>query len=412
MKGVNKVILDNGLTVIMKQDDSQPIATVQVWVKTGSVNENDKTSGLSHFLEHLIFKGTDKYPGQEISRMVETQGGVINAATSKEFTYFYIDTQKDGLPEAINILADAMSNAVFPKDEIDKERPVVIEEIMRHYDDPFSTLYDKFSSTLYLKTPYKRSVLGSEDVIKNVSRDEIHAYYKSRYAPENITLVIAGDFDTAKTLELVKATFGMQKNTPVAPQPDLIEPQHSKQVLKESKKVAMTYMLAGFLGPELKSNEQYAGDISGMILGSGRSSRLVMSLREKKELVYSIGASFSTQRGTGDMTVYAVFSKEKEKKVIDEINKEITKLMEKGPSDEELKRAKELIRSQWIFENETVHDKASLFGYWETLGCPEFYATYLSNIEKVTKKDVSDFFTKYYKPQGLNISLIVPEESK
>ncbi|MCB4790928.1 MAG: insulinase family protein [Elusimicrobia bacterium] len=404
--------LDNGLTVIIKKDNSLPIVSVQVWVRVGSVNESDKTSGLSHFLEHLLFKGTKDYPGTEISRIVETQGGVINAATSKELTYFYIDSQKDGLADAVKILADAMANATFPPDEIDNERPVVIEEIMRHYDDTYSLLYDAFSKVLYLKTPYRRSVIGSEDVIKNVTRQEISDYYKAHYTPKNMFLAVSGDLDTEKTIGLIKATFGKQKLQEPPSQPALNEPLHTKEASREKRNVKMSYLFCGFLGPDITSGDQFAADITGLILGGTQSSRLYRGLRENKQLVYSINSSYSSQRGTGAIYVSAMFAKENEQKVIDEINKEINALMESGPSDEEVKRAKEITKSQWYFDNETFHDKAALYAYWELQGIPDMPKKYIKNIDKVKKEDVAIFLKKYYKPQGMSYSIILPEEEK
>lgn len=409
-KEVAKVRLDNGLTVIIKEDHSQPIVSVQVWVKVGSVNENEKTTGLSHFLEHLIFKGTEKYPGDEISRKTETNGGVINAATSKEFTHFYIDIQKDAYEDAVRILADSMDNAVFPQAEIDKERPVVIEEIRRHDDNPGSVLYDLFNEAMFIKTPYRSSIIGSSDVIKNVSRQEISDYYEAHYVPGNMVLSIAGDLDTKKTLNLVKETFGKQKSAQLPQEPDLVELQHKPLSLARNKGVEHSYWLSGFLGPTIQSDEQFAADITSTILGGGRSSRLYRKLREDKQIVYSIDTSFWSQRGTGLFAVSAVFSPEKQKEVIAEVTSEMERLKTEGPTDIELKRAKEMIKSQWYFGKETFHDQASLLGYWNMQGNPEMIDRYIDGLAKVEKKDVIDFLKKYYEPQGMSQAILLPEK--
>lgn len=409
-KGASKVRLDNGLTVMIREDHTQPVVSVQVWVKAGSVNETPKTAGLSHFLEHLIFKGTDKYPGQEITHAVETQGGLINAGTSKEFTQFYIDIQKSGAETAVRILADAMANATMPADDIDRERPVVIEEIRRHEDNPGSILFDLFGASVFLKTPYRDPIIGLEEVIRSVSRDDIMNYYHAYYTPQNMYLSIAGDVDTASMMKLIKETFGQQKPAAALPkEPSLVEPLHAAQSNKRSKPIEQTYWLAGFVGPDIMSNDQFAADIASNIIGGGRSSRLYRVLREEKQLVFSIGSSFWSNRGSGAMTISGVFAPEKEAAVVEETQKQIELLIAKGPHPAELARAKEMVKSQWAFSLETFHEQAALMGYWEMQGRPEMTDHYLEYVDKVTAQDVVDFLKKYYSPQGLSQGIITPE---
>lgn len=410
-KGVHKMILDNGLTVLIKEDHSLPVAAVQVWVKVGSVNENKKTHGLSHFLEHLIFKGSEKYPAQEISKKVETKGGIINAGTSKEFTNFYIETQKNGFEEAVKILADTMANAVFPQEEIEKERPVVIEEIYRHSDNPSSVLYDLFSEAVFTKTPYRESIIGSSTVIKNVTRQEISNYYHKYYVPGNMVVSIVGDINKTDAITLVQQTFGKQKSMPVPEEPKLIEPEHKSAAISKQKNVEHAYWMGGFLGPDISSDDQFAADITSVILGGGRSSRLYRRLREEKQLVYSTGASFWSQRGSGISVISAVFDPGKKKAVLNEITNELNLLMTNGPSDAEIQRAKEMTKSQWAFGLETFHEQASLIGYWEMQKRPEMTDIYISCIEKITKEDVVNFLKKYYQPHGLSSAVLLPKKS-
>jgi len=410
LKGVTKVQLKNGLTVLIKEDHAQPVVSVQVWVKTGSVNENDKQKGLSHFLEHLIFKGTKKYPGDEISRRVEDEGGIINAATSKEFTHFHIDIQKEGAYEAIRILADAMANATFPDNEIDKERPVVIEEIVRHNDNPGGVLYDKFSEAMFLKTPYRYSIIGSSQVIKDVSRQEIADYYHSWYVPENMFLSIAGDIEEKDALKIIEDTFGRQEMRQCPKPPELEEAEHAPRQAIEKKDVEHDYLLAGFFGPDIMSKDQFAADVVSNILGGGRSSRLYRKLREEKQLVYVIAASFEGQRGNGIVAFSSVFAAGKKKQVLDAIENEIKLLATMGPSEVELSRAKEMIKSEWYFDQESYHDQASSLGYWYMQGNPGMLDTYIDSVNKVTKDAVQKFLEKYYNPQLLSYAILEREK--
>ncbi|MHB9155070.1 MAG: M16 family metallopeptidase [Endomicrobiales bacterium] len=407
-KGAQKVQLDNGLTVIIKENHSLPVVSVQVWVKVGSVNETKNTTGLSHFLEHLIFKGSEKYPGPEIAKTVETQGGVINAATSKEFTQFYIDIQESGWREAVRILADTMANAVFPPEEIEKERPVVIEEIRRHEDNPGAVLYDLFNEAVFRETPYHASIIGSSTVIANVTRDEIASYYHAHYTPEKMVLSIAGDVRPQEALQLVRETFGKQPKQAAPEEPRLIEPMHQAQSLRREKEVEHEYWYGGFVGPDLGSDDQFAADVAATVLGGGRSSRLFRKLREEKRLVYSIGSSFWSQRGSGAMVFSAVFEPKKEKDALDAASREIALFIDKGPTETEIKRVKEMIKAQWYFGLESFHDQASTLGYWQMQGRPEMVDIYIDRLEKVTAKDVTGFMKKYFTSQGLSQAFLEP----
>ncbi|OGS19279.1 MAG: hypothetical protein A2219_04465 [Elusimicrobia bacterium RIFOXYA2_FULL_50_26] len=407
-KGVLPVQLDNGLTLLIKEDHSQPLVTVQVWVKTGSVNETPRTAGLSHFLEHLIFKGTKLYPADEITRRTETQGGVINAATSKEFTQYYIDIRKEAVEDAVRILADAMENALLPAAEIDKERPVVIEEIRRHADNPGAMLYDLFSEAMFTVTPYRSSVIGSEEVIRTVSRKEIEDYYKKHYVPANMFVSIAGDVDAAAMRKIVNETFAKQPGKNPPPEPGLVEPPHESVSLQTKKAVEQAYWMAGFTGPTITSDDQFAGDITSVILGGGRSSRLFRTLREEKQIVYSIGTSFWSQRGSGVFAISGVFAPEKENETITATLLEIKRLADEGPTEEELRRAKTALESQWYFGKETFHDQASLYAYWHMQGNPSMVERYIEGTERVTAGDVKNFLKKYFTGKGFNQAILAP----
>ncbi|MEI8217744.1 MAG: pitrilysin family protein [Elusimicrobiota bacterium] len=409
-KGFTIMRLDNGLTVLVTENKALPVVSVQVWVRVGSINETAATRGLSHFLEHLIFKGTKRYPGDEISRRVENNGGMINAGTSKEFTQFYIDSQKNGFEDAVRMLADAMANAAMPDDEINRERPVVIEEIKRAADNPSSELYNSFSSALFPTTPYHYNVIGSSTVIRTVRRNDILDCYHHHYVPANMIVSIGGDVDTPAALALIRETFGAQKNHPAPAHPAVIEPPHAAVTVKTTKQVEQLYWLGGFTGPDCGAPLLYAADIVSTILGGGRSSRLNRVLREDKQLVYGIGSSFWPQGGTGVFSISAVCSAENVTKVPTEITRELDLFLANGPTDAELTRAKEMTRSQWYFDQETAHDQAATAGYWHLMGYPSMPDTYIENINKVTAGDVTDFLKMYYQPQGLTSAVLIPEK--
>ena len=410
-KGVKFMNFKNGLTAILKKDTSVPIVSVYIWVKTGSINENPEQAGLSHFIEHLVFKGTANYPGNtEIMENIENMGGYVNAATSKEYTCFYIDIQKDGYIQAIKMLSDMVTNPLFPENEIVPERKVVIEEIQRHKDNPHSQLFEKFMATIYKQAAYKNSVIGTEDVIANIPREEIVKYFKQHYIPSRMVIAVVGDINIKETKKVISETLGKNQNT----NPDLIEPNIIEQDDKgmevtTTDKLAHTYMLAGFLGPDMNSKDVYVADVALNILGSGKSSRLNRILKEEKQLVYSISSSFMTLNGTGSAYISAIFEKDKYEEIKKTLVEELDKFTNEGPTQEELQKIKINMKADWLFELQTVNEQASLLGYWKLFGHPEILENYLANIEKVTIDDVKNFMKKYYSNDKLSKVVVFPK---
>jgi predicted Zn-dependent peptidase len=229
--------------------------------------------------------------------------------------------------------------------------------------------------------------------------------------PENIFVAIVGDFDAKEAQKLVEDTFGKQPAGPVPPQPNLIEPEHIPCMLAKTKDIEHSYWYGGFLGPDLSSNDQFAADLTANILGGGRSSRLYRTLREEKQLVYNINAGFMSQRGTGVFVFSAVFEPKNENEVVAEIMKQLISLQTTGPTNDELNRAKEMLKSSWYFGAETFNAQACNLGYWHMQGKPDMIDGYVDGLMKVTDQDIIDFLRKYYKSYGLNQAVIVPKQS-
>ncbi len=401
----------NGLTSVLINDKNSLTAVVIVFVRAGSVDEKPSQSGLSHFLEHLMFKGSKKYAGDLMSRNVENMGGYINAATTKEFTMYYINTQKDGLEESIKMLADAMQNPLFPQDEIDRERKVVIEEIQRHFDNPTAVIYEKFYETIYVESALKNSVMGTPQVVADVSREEICAYYKTHYIPKKMIVAVSGNFDKTATEKLIGETFGKFEKQAASSDPMLFEKVHDGRDIIECGKVETGYMLTGFLGPAINDKDIYAADTAVNILGGRKSSRLYKALYEKKHLVYSTSSCFMTEKGTGNICIMSVFDSKNLKKIKDEIRKQIEDIINDGIAEEELNRAKLSIKTSWNFSLETPFDIADNIGYWHLMGHPEFVAEYIKKIESMTVGDIVDFFKKYYSPAAVFNVALLPQQA-
>ena len=408
-KGVKKMKFDNGLVAVIKKDTSVPIVSVNIGVRVGSINEAPSQAGLSHFIEHLLFKGSQNYKGDLMTRTVEKMGGYINAATSREYTCFYIDIQKDGYVEAIKMLADTVANPLFPEDEITQERKVVIEEIQRHKDNPQSELFEYFMSALYKNSDYKNSVIGFRDVIANVSRDEIVKYHSTNYIPSKMVISVVGDIDEKETIDTIKNTLGKLENKELPKEPSIIENFVKNEEFIKEDKVAHSYMLAGFLGPDTTSKDIYVADVAMKILGEGKSSRFHRKLKEEQNIVYVINSSFYTLKGTGCAYILAIFEQNNYKKVIESLQNELDLFSKEGPTKEELKKAKTNIKSEWLFELQTFNEQASLLQHWQLQGHPEILKNYLKNIDKVTVEDIKNFMNKYYSKEKLSRAVIFPK---
>ena len=411
VKGAKYMKLKNGLTAILKKDTSVPIVSVYIWVKVGSINEKPEQAGLSHFIEHLVFKGTKNYPNStEILENIENMGGYINAATSKEYTCFYIDIQKDGYIEAIKMLSDMVTNPLFPEKEIVPERKVVIEEIQRHKDNPHAQLFEYFMSTIYKQSAYRNSIIGTQEVIANIPREEIIKYFKQHYIPSRMVISVVGDIDIKETKKVISETLGQNQNADTAfSEPDIIEQNSDGVELTKTDKLEHTYMLAGFLGPDMSSKDIYVADIALNILGEGNSSRLNRVLKEEKQLVYSISSSFMTVNGTGVNYISAIFEKDNYEKVQEALFKELDKFIKDGPTREELDKVKINIKADWLFGLQTVNEQANQLGYWALFNHSQVFKNYLSNIEKVTVEDVKNYMKKYYSKNKLSKVVIFPK---
>jgi predicted Zn-dependent peptidase len=397
----------NGLTSVLINDKNSLTAAAIVFVRVGSIDEKPSQSGLSHFLEHLMFKGSKNYTGDLISRNVENMGGYINAATAKESTMYYINIQKNGLEKSIKMLADVIQNPLFPQDEIDRERKVVIEEIQRHFDNPANIIYEKFYKTIYVKSALKNSIIGTPQVVANVSRDEIYVYYKTHYIPAKMIVAISGNFDEIAAEKLIGETFGKFEKQSASPDPMLFEKAHDGKDIIENGKVETGYMLTGFLGPAINEEDIYTADMAVNILGGGKSSRLYKAMYEKKHLVYSTASCFMAEKGTGNICIMSVFDSKNLKRVKEEIRKQIEGIINTGVAEEELNRAKLSIKTSWNFSIETPFGIANNIGYWHLMGNPNFVAEYMKKIKNTTADDIANFFKKYYSPTAVsNIALL------
>ena len=404
--------LDNGQTVIIKEVHDNPIVTIDTWIKTGSINENDKNNGVAHFLEHLFFKGTTKHPTGEFGRILESKGAQTNAATSKDFTHYYITLPSKYFETAIDLHADMLMNPLIPRKELEKERKVVIEEIAKTNDNPENKLYENMVQSFYINHPYKRKKKKKKEIIENISREEIFNFYNSWYNPSNMITVVVGDIDTTQALDLIKKNF----NRPEAKNCKNPKYKSDKNIEKQIEitakdKVKNGYMLIGFRGvPQENRADSYALDVLATILGDGRTSKLYQAVKEQKQLAYSISAGHASMKDDSLVFVRANFTPENKDKVKKAIFDEITKVRNGNIDEQEISTAKNIIERDTFYARESTSNIANELGYTTLVyGDAKYYDEYIDNIKKVTKADLIRVAKKYLNPNHAVISIMLPD---
>ena len=399
----------NGLRSVVVEDHASPVVSLQIWVRCGGVNEAGPTSGVSHFLEHMIFKGTDKISANEISKIVESNGGSINAATAGETTHYYIDMPSNKWEQAFDVLSQSVLHPSFPPAEFEKERKVILEEIKRRNDDPQSDLWDGFLETLYTKTPYRQRVIGSVQTITDMPRALMVEQHRLYYVPNNMVVVVIGDIKKKAVEKRIKDVFGSLPRVALPPAPNLMEPPAENNDVRTIRRTAkQAYLAIGFVGPTLKDPHQVDMDVLATTIGGGQSSRLYQVLREEKRLVWTISASFITQSGSGAFGIFAECPPEKVRSLPNDIYFLLNDIEFNGLKPEEVARAKSQLKSSWLFSQETYHGQASQWGFYTALGAPEMVTGYLKRLEAVSADGLSKLLSDYTVGRTLAGVIVTP----
>lgn len=405
--------LKNGQTVIVKEVKNNPIVMIDTWVKTGSIDENDCNNGVAHFLEHLFFKGSKNYPDNQFDKILESKGASTNAATSKDFTHFHILIPSKDFETALKLHADMLTNPLVPPVELNKERQVVIREIERSNDNPQRILYNNFTKSLYKQHPYRREVLGTKEIIANISRQEIMNFYQKHYAPENMITVIVGDVNAQDANVLVQKYFsnGLKTEKPQKRNYKQDKRPEKQVVVTSQQDINTTYMLMGFkCGQKITDKDSYALDLLATLMGDGRSSVLYKELKDKSRLVQGVSAGHSSSLEDSIFFVSANLNGQNLSKVENKIFDIIKDFQTKNVAPSDLERAKKMIERDTLYARESVSATASEIGYCTLLtGDWNFYNDYLSNIKKVTVEDIKKVAQKYLDKNHAIISVVNPK---
>ncbi|MBI4155216.1 insulinase family protein [Candidatus Woesearchaeota archaeon] len=388
---MQKKVLKNGLTVIYDERDTDSVA-VEVLVKVGSNNENDKIRGISHFLEHMLFEGTKTRTNRQIAQQIESVGGEMNAATTNERTIFYIHILGRYIDKCLEILADIIKNSIFSEKEFEKERKVILEEISMIQDDPKLFQFDYFMSKLFKKHPSKYSVIGTKESISKMKRGDLVSYFKKYYVPNNMVLAISGN--VKNILDKIERYFGDIEPGKEITFEFIKEVKDKKpEGYKLRKNIDHSYLILGYKTVPRTNKDSYALDVIQSLLSRGFSSRLLDEIRNKRGLAYNVGAIHESMSTIG----YFLSFLSTDKKNLDEARKILLEQFNlPGLNEKELKEAKDYIEGNMKIKQEDNKERSDFIGFWELVEDCKRAENYFNEIRKVTVNDVKRVVRKYF----------------
>lgn len=387
--------LPNGLRIYLKEDHQSPLVSAHAWIRIGSVDEQASQAGISHILEHMVFKGTTHHKAEEISRWVEALGGGLNAETAKEYTHYYIDVPSAGAKKAVHLLAELLTRATFDPEEWERECPVILEEIKRRNDDPETHLWDLLNEALFEDLQRRRPVIGYPNTVQSVTVDGLKRYYGSHYNALESALVVVGDFNRRQMLSWLQREFrGMPKGERRLVRPRS-EVRATNREIRIQKAVKQTYLAMGFLTPDSGHPDHEALDLLASILGDGRGARLVHHVREQQKLVWSISAANLTQEGPGIFAVFAECDAKKRASAVRAIREQWMRLRRMPPTASEITRAKNILQTAWLQGFETYHNQASTLGHFALEHQLDRLKDYLPRILALTRSDLTRVIHRY-----------------
>jgi len=403
---ISKFILDNGIRVVCEKIPYLRSISIGIWVGTGSRNETKSNNGISHFIEHMLFKGTESRTAKDIAVTIDSIGGQINAFTGKEYTCYYAKTLDTHIDVAVDVLTDMFFNSVFKDKDINVERQVISEEINMYEDTPEDLVHDVLAEIMWNGDPLGYPILGTYESLQKIDRSTIKDYLSNNYFPSNTVIAIAGNYDEKKMLDILTKYFGNWKN-------DLHKPSNYKSVnynsgvSSKNKDTEQIHLCVGFDAIEYGSDDIYPLLLVNNILGGGMSSRLFQKIREEKGLVYSIYSYPSTFMNTGAFTVYAGMNPEQFEQVSKLIMLEIKELACTGISQIEMEKSKEQLKGSYMLGLESTNSRMTSIGKSE-LAQGHIYTPdeILAKMDRVTIDEVDSIIKKVFKTEKISFAAV------
>ena len=400
-----KTVLDNGMRVISEEINHVRSVSIGVWIQSGSRYEESITNGTAHFIEHMLFKGTESRSAFDIASAIDSFGGVMNAFTSKELTSFYIKIPDYHLPLAIDLLSDIFSNSRFDEEEIRKEQSVVLQEIKMLEDTPDDYIHDFFEGAFWNGHSLGLPVLGDKERVSFLDREALLSFFNARYKPNNFVLAAAGNLTHEVLAELVNRYFGSFSGGAAAVD-NGVPAVFSKASFLE-KDLEQIHMMIGTLAPSAKDSRRHAAFILNAILGGSMSSRLFQEIRERRGLTYAINSFLTLYMDTGLLGIYAGAGKDKVQIVLNLILEELQKLRSDMLTEKEIRGAKELIKGNFLLGMESTDNRMTRLArneiFWERYIPPE---DVIERVEKVTAEDVKRLAGEIFVPDIVSLAAI------
>ena len=408
--GVVKKQLPNGMTVLFKEDHSSPVVSINMWYRVGSVNETEEQSGLAHFQEHMIFKGTESLAPGEFANIVKAAGGNLNAATSFSYTMYYVVMPSQKFSLGLEQQADTMMNCTFPQGEFTSELEVVMEEARMYDDTPDSFTFYRTMELGFEKHNYRRPIAGYTEIVEKFTRDQLVAFYEKYYQPDNAILVVVGDVDEDFAMKEIERVYGGWTGGKVNVHEPEVEPEQKQFRFKALKgSTDHVYVGAGFHVPSILDEDYPALEMLGTLLGTGRSSRLYRRIIENDQLATTVSADMFAEKWPGFFMLFASTAPDKWEAARDAVFEEVARFQTELATDAELEKARRQIEKSLYNNLETVEGQASNLGYYEVLGDFELAERHREAIRRVTPEEVQYVAKKYFNVDNLSMVSYMPE---
>ena len=406
VRNIRRQVLPNGLTIITEQMQHIRSASIGIWLQTGSRDEDAVWNGISHFIEHMLFKGTEHRTAEEIARQVDSIGGNMDAFTAKECICFNVKVLDEHLPVALEILSDLVLHPVFDPNDITRERGVILEEIKMDEDNPDYLVHEIFTQNFWKDHPLGKPILGTKETVKKFERHAVLDAYSHRFAPGNIIVSAAGNLDHDRFVELVTKHFEQmkpRKNGFHSPVPKIV----SKITLRNKKALEQVQLCIGVPSHPIAHKKRHAGYILNTLLGGGMSSRLFQNIRERQGLVYSIYSDLNPYRDTGCLAVYAGTSRETAAKVVQSVVSEFHKLKAEPVPAEELRRSKDQLKGSLMLSLESSSARMSNLARQE-MYFDRFYDLdeLIEKIEAVTVEDLTSLANEFFNTESVAVTIL------
>ncbi len=411
---VQEYTLRNGLKVLVVEDHKAPVVTFEIWYKIGSRYESVGKTGLSHFLEHMMFKGTHKHGPKTFSNIIQRNGGSNNAYTTKEYTVYHESLSSDRIKIPIELESDRMADLLLDPKEVSSERKVVMEERRMRYDDnPQNLLYEELVAIAFNAHPYRWPVIGWMPDIAALSRDDLYRHYRQNYSPDNSFIVVAGDVNAGTLLPQIEKDFGaIARSREKTPETPSKEPAQlgEKRIYLRNKEVQLPYIIIAYHVPSFPDQDSFALDVLSTILSEGKSSRLYQSLVYEKRAAISTFADYDGFNR--DPFLFSLGANAAPGKDIREIEKllydEIDRMKQAPPSERELQKAKNRIEASFIFAQDSNYSKARYTGLFEIMGGWRLMDKYLAGIKNVKASDIKAMANKYFVTDNKTVGVLLP----